>query len=207
MTKAAPLTLLLLFVLLICAPYAAAQESPTAAPEEAPSSQGKGNPAAGLDEKCKKSANPAFCGLIYQPYASIFASKDEQKIGFTAINVTLGQVRATKSFMTREAMNDKSSKVHAAMMTCVGRVARAEGSLKMAAREFDVTSDVEVQRKVRRADPKKMLDSASTELTTCLDALKKTTATDEGSNDVALVAMRKTDDSVVACSVAKSLLP
>lgn len=210
MTKAAPLTFLLL---LVCANYAAAQEGPTEAPAEAPSEEDsldsppvQAIPPGGLDEKCKKSANPAFCGLVFQPHAAIFSSNDPQKIGFTAINVTLAQVRSTKSFMTREAMNDKSSKVHAAMMTCVGRVARAEGSLKMAAREFNFTSETEVQRKIHRTDPKKMLDSATAELTTCLDALKKNTAADEGSNDVALVAMRKTDESVIACSVAKSLL-
>ncbi|KAH6802291.1 hypothetical protein C2S51_033737 [Perilla frutescens var. frutescens] len=203
-----PSTLLTLLLVLVCATYAAAE----------------GNPSAGLDAACKKAPDPDFCELFLQPCASDFsAGNDPKKMGFVAINATLGKVQASKAFILRLSVEKQAKKdARAAIMLCVGKFGRSEGNLKMAARELNYTNgaaaDVDVLRKPNRADPIKMIDDATTELSACVDALKKSgeagktdgegkTDAEVDGGDVTLVALRQAIDSVLACGVAKAFIP
>lgn len=203
MAKGALLTLLLV---LVSATYAAAA----------------GNPSAGLEAACKKAPDPDFCELFLQPLASDFSGNDTKKMGSVAINAALGKVGTAKAFILRLNVEKQANKdARAAIMLCVGKFDRSEGNLKMAARELNSTGGdaaaSPAQSKPNRADPAKMIDSATSELSACVDALKKSaevgkadgdkTDAEVDGGDVTRVALRQAIDSVLACGVAKAFVP
>ncbi|KAL1535511.1 hypothetical protein AAHA92_28282 [Salvia divinorum] len=176
-----------------------------------------GNPSAALDEACKKTPDPAFCKLLLQPSAAEFTGNDPKQMGFAAINATLDKVKGVKTFMTGKAVKGaKNKELKGAIMDCVGQFERGEKALRLAVGDYgrngsEAPSSNAPRKLGAKAVPIKELDTASDELTTCREALRKSVdapsqggAGDENA-DVGTEALRAARESVLACSISKSL--
>lgn len=153
---------------------------------------------AGVEEACKKASDAKFCATLLQAQAqaSELAEKEPVKTGLAAMNATLGRVDELREFMVRQAVQEQTTPEElAALSGCLCNVGEAEGGVKVALQTLNETNGAE------RDELLKMINGAAAELTTCLASLKTHTS------PPLREAVRLTDDSVQACSVARSLLP
>lgn len=147
---------------------------------------------AGVEEACKKASDAKFCATLLQAQAE----KEPVKTGLAAMNATLGRVDELREFMVRQAVQEQTTPEElAALSGCLCNVGEAEGGVKVALQTLNETKGAE------RDELLKMIDGATAELTACLASLKTHTS------PPLREAVRLTDDSVQACSVARSLLP
>lgn len=154
----------------------------------------------GVEAACKHAPDPQFCATLLQPYASQLSDGDGGgglKPATAAMNATLERVDELREYMVHEAVQEQTTPEELAVLSrCLSNVGDGEGALKVALQTLKETKGTE------RAELLKMMDAATSQLTTCVDSLKK-----HARDDVVRKAMSLTQDSIQACSLAKNFLP
>ncbi|KAG6393543.1 hypothetical protein SASPL_147786 [Salvia splendens] len=181
--------------------------------EEGLEGEEAGNPSAGLNEACKKTSDPSFCTLLLQPSAAQFTTNDPKQMGFAAVSATLDKVKGVRTFMMGKAAKGAMNKeLRGAINDCIDQIGRGERALRTAVGGPSASEapSANAPRKLgAKAVPIHELGTATKELTTCRDALRKNVdpeapADDENAN-IGNEAVRATGESVLACDIAKSL--
>lgn len=160
----------------------------------------------GVETACQKSSDAHFCVELLMPYASQFIGNDTSKMGYAAISATLAQVQATRAYMVRQTMEPEATAAEREAVTeCLGMVGNSDDNLRMASQEFDgMRAAKDQQRSSRRQTVVKMIDSARTDQSGCLDLLQK--HKDLIGGRVIGEAARLANRSVKACSVAQAFI-
>ncbi|KAH6805594.1 hypothetical protein C2S51_030425 [Perilla frutescens var. frutescens] len=153
---------------------------------------------AGLDAACKKAQDAKFCASLLKPYAAQLADNNPVKAGLAAMNATLRRVDELREYMVHEAVQEQTSPEELDTLShCLSNVGNGEGALEVAVQLLNQTEGAE------RDELLKMIESAKSELTICLHSLTNHKTIQQALRE----ALRLTEESLLACSVAQALLP
>ncbi|KAH6802290.1 hypothetical protein C2S51_033736 [Perilla frutescens var. frutescens] len=152
---------------------------------------------AGLDAACKKAEDAKFCAWLLQPYAAQLADNNPVKTGLAAMNATLRRVDELREYMVHEAVQEQTSPEELNTLShCLSNVGNGEGALEVAVQLLNQTEGAERDELLK-------IESAKSELTICLQSLKNHKTMQQAVRE----ALRLTEESLLACSVAQALLP